>query len=193
MIPRPETEDLVSWIISDQKKNDSLKKILDIGTGSGCIAIALAKNLPEVRVSALDYSIKALNVASKNAEENKAKVHFFEIDILNATSLPDSYDMIVSNPPYVRELDKSHMAGRVLNYEPHSALFVQDKDPLIFYYKIANLAKLNLTKNGSLYFEINEYLSKELKELLENNGYQDVIIKKDIFGKERMIKCRLNE
>lgn len=193
LIPRPETEDLVSWVISDQENNNCKYKILDIGTGSGCIAVALAKNLPLASISALDVSKEALKMATKNAINNSVNVGFIEQDILNSEVLPDLFDVIVSNPPYVRELEKNLMTSRVLKYEPPMALFVKDTDPLLFYKKIAKLGRQYLSKKGSLYFEINEYLGIELKEMLENNGYQDVIIRKDIFGKDRMIKCCLNE
>jgi release factor glutamine methyltransferase len=124
---------------------------------------------------------------------NGVKVILFELDILNAQKLPQQYDIMVSNPPYVRELEKSNMRSNVLKYEPKSALFVADKDPLLYYRKIARLANQHLTGNGRLYFEINEYLSDELKELLETEGFASIEVRKDIFGKERMIKCSVHE
>lgn len=193
LIPRPETEELVQWIVDEYEAvgaNEAVR-FLDIGTGSGCIAIALAKSLTQVDVSALDFSEQALEVAQRNAQANQAPVTFFELDILKATALPRAYDLIVSNPPYVRDLEKKMMQPNVLSFEPESALFVSDADPLLFYRKIAELAKRYLTLNGRLFFEINEYLSKELVELLESVGFSEITVKKDIFGKERMLSCRL--
>ncbi len=194
LIPRPETEGLVRWIIDDENKTDTRSKnLLDIGTGSGCIAIALAKNLKHLDVSALDFSSEALVTAHKNSVFNGVQVTFFELDILNVQKLPQQYDIIVSNPPYVRELEKPNMRSNVLEYEPKSALYVTDKDPLVYYRKIARLANQQLTGNGRLYFEINEYLSDELKELLETEGFANIEVRKDIFGKDRMIKCSVHE
>lgn len=196
LIPRPETEDLVSWILNDIheiEKTSQPLEILDIGTGSGCIAISIAKNQSKGRVSALDFSEKALITARQNAALNSAGIHFFQQDILQAESLPQVYDIIVSNPPYVRELEKEAMHQNVLNFEPSSALFVSDEDPFLFYKKIARLSLNYLKPGGALYFEINEYLSKELKELLEEMGFREVTVKEDIFGKDRMIKCKRNE
>jgi len=194
LIPRPETEGLVQWIIDDEnKKHTKLMTLLDIGTGSGCIAISLAKNLKNINVSALDFSPEALETAHKNSVLNSVKVAFFELDLLDAQKLPQQYDIMVSNPPYVRKMDKSNMRSNVLEYEPKSALFVTDNDPLLFYRKIARLAKRHLTDNGRVYFEINEYLSDELKALLQTEGFTDIEVRKDIFGKDRMIKCSVHE
>ena len=194
LIPRPETEELVQWIIDDMNNEcRESQTLLDIGTGSGCIAIALAKNLKDLKVSALDFSPEALEMAHKNSVLNGVKVIFFELDILNTQNLPQQYDIIVSNPPYVRELEKTNMRSNVLKYEPKSALFVADKDPLLYYRKIARLANQHLAGTGRLYFEINEYLSDELKELLETEGFASIEVRKDIFGKERMIKCSVHE
>ncbi len=191
LIPRPETEELVAWIIEDCKFNiqNSTFKILDIGTGSGCIPISLAKELPQAKVSSMDVSEEALKVAQINSTLNQAEVKLIQQDILQTESLLGKYDVIVSNPPYVRELEKEQMHNNVLGFEPELALFVADEDPLIFYRKIAQLAKEALTENGSLYFEINEYLPEELVSLLEEIGYQNVELKKDIFGKYRMCKA----
>jgi release factor glutamine methyltransferase len=200
LIPRPETEELVELILNDNIQHpSSIIQLLDIGTGSGCIAISLAKNLPNAQVSAIDVSEKALSTAQKNAEINKVKVNFIQADILKVDDLnnlptsnfqlPTQFDVIVSNPPYVRNLEKAEIRPNVLEYEPHLALFVEDNDALLFYRKIAELAKKNLTENGKLYFEINQYLGKETVELLENLGFKDVILKKDIYGNDRMIKC----
>jgi release factor glutamine methyltransferase len=216
LIPRPETEELVELII---KENSQLLtsnfQLLDIGTGSGCIAISLAKNLPNATVSAIDVSEKALATAKKNAENNKVEVNFINADILKIddlsdfptsnlfhtelvcielsrnveVQLPTFFDIIVSNPPYVRMLEKQEIKANVLEFEPHLALFVEDNDALIFYRKIAELAKKNLSENGKLYFEINQYLGKETVELLENIGFKNIELIKDIYGNFRMISC----
>jgi release factor glutamine methyltransferase len=191
LIPRPETEELVEWILESAKKEvQSTKfKILDIGTGSGCIAISLAKNLPDAQVSAIDVSEKALATAHKNAEINKVEVNFILKNILETEILDEKYDIIVSNPPYVRNLEKKEIKPNVLQYEPHLALFVEDNDALLFYRKIAELAKKNLSENGKLYFEINQYLGKETVKLLEEMGFKNIVLKKDIYGNDRMISC----
>ncbi len=191
LIPRPETEELVEWIIEDsvsEKRNDY--SILDIGTGSGCIAISLAKNLPEAAVSALDYSYEALQTAESNAKLNDVTIQFFQEDILKTGTLPQQYDVIVSNPPYVRESEKLEMQSNVLDYEPASALFVSNTDPLLFYRTIARLSLRYLKPNGKLYFEINEYLSKELIDSLREEGYPIIELRKDFRGKDRMLLCR---
>ncbi len=193
LIPRPETEELVDWIVSDVKMKSSDFSILDMGTGSGCIAISLAKSLENARISALDLSTDALEMAWKNSNLNQVRVDFFEMDILSAQELPQSYNLIVSNPPYVRELEKEHMKANVLEHEPEAALFVGDAEPLLFYRKIAVLAKQHLISEGGLYFEINEYLGNELARMLELEGFSDIEIRKDIFGKDRMLRCYLTE
>jgi release factor glutamine methyltransferase len=185
LIPRPETEELVSWIINDNQHQQGLN-ILDIGTGSGCIAISLDKNL-KAETFAFDVSYEALEVAQKNADHNQAFVHLVEFDILNDVWEGDPFDIIVSNPPYVRELEKEEIKPNVLEYEPHLALFVSDENPLLFYEKIADFAKEHLSENGKLYFEINQYLGKETSEMLKNKGFKKVILKKDIYGNDRMI------
>ncbi|MBE0424191.1 MAG: peptide chain release factor N(5)-glutamine methyltransferase [Lutibacter sp.] len=188
LIPRPETEELVEWIIQNNTNSNSLK-ILDIGTGSGCIAISLAKNLPNATVSAIDISVEALNVAKNNAEFNQVTVEFVQADILTLEKLSTNFDIIVSNPPYVREMEKMQMQQNVLSNEPHIALFVNDENPLLFYDKIAELAKKHLTENGILYFEINQYLGAETVDLLKSKGFKNVELKKDIYGVDRMVKC----
>ncbi|MFA5299657.1 MAG: peptide chain release factor N(5)-glutamine methyltransferase [Lutibacter sp.] len=188
LIPRPETEELVNWIEKDHKNSNS-PKILDIGTGSGCIAISLAKNLPNAAVSAIDISSEALNVAKNNAILNNVKVNFIHTDILNLQKLEANFDVIVSNPPYVRELEKAQMQQNVLSNEPHIALFVENENPLLFYNKIAELAKNHLSKNGVLYFEINQYLGAETIDLLKTKKFKNIELKKDIYGVDRMIKC----
>ena len=193
LIPRPETEELVEWIIKSTKyKIQSTKlRILDIGTGSGCIAISLAKNIPNAEVSAIDVSDKALSTAKKNAEINKVEVSFILKNILETEELEGQFDIIVSNPPYVRNLEKAEIKPNVLEYEPHLALFVEDTDALLFYRKIAQLAQKNLSENGMLFFEINQYLGKETVELLEDLGFKNIVLKKDIYGNDRMISCCL--
>ena len=200
LIPRPETEELVEWIIKSTKYEIQSTKlrILDIGTGSGCIAISLAKNFPNAEVSAIDVSEKALATAKKNAEINKVEVDFINVDILKINDLvelptsnfqlPTQFDIIVSNPPYVRNLEKAEIKSNVLEYEPHLALFVEDTDALLFYRKIAQLAQQNLSENGKLFFEINQYLGKETVELLEDLGFKNIELKKDIYGNDRMIR-----
>ena len=190
LIPRPETEELISWIIKDSKNFNKIS-ILDIGTGSGCIAISLAKNLPNAKVYALDISKEALKIAKNNAAINKVSIEFIEADILSIEQLKQNFNIIVSNPPYVRELEKEMMQQNVLTYEPHLALFVKNENPLLFYNKIADLAKNHLVENGNLYFEINQYLGKETSELLTSKGFKNVKLKKDIFEADRMIKASL--
>jgi len=191
LIPRPETEELVDWIVKLNSKLSKTKalKILDIGTGSGCIAISLAKNIPNSEVFAIDVSEKALAVAEKNAILNKVPVTFLHKNILETNDLSRKFDIIVSNPPYVRNLEKAEIKPNVLENEPHLALFVSDNDPLIFYKKIAELAAANLNPNGQLFFEINQYLGKETQELLESIGLKNIELRKDIYGNDRMIAC----
>lgn len=193
LIPRPETEELVEWVLQEVEswKLDNRKaiSILDIGTGTGCIPISLAKKLPEINISAIDVSKNALKVANKNARLNKVNVNFIELDILNTKNLPQQYDIIISNPPYVRELEKAEIKNNVLQNEPHLALFVSDENPLVFYNKIADLAKDYLSKNGLLFFEINEYLGKETVEMLKYKGFNNIELRKDLFKNDRMIKA----
>jgi release factor glutamine methyltransferase len=190
LIPRPETEELVDWIINSNSKIERLKdlKILDIGTGSGCIAISLAKNIPNAQVFAIDVSEKALATAQKNAEINAVNVTFIEKNILETEDLEQQFDIIVSNPPYVRELEKQEIKKNVLDNEPHLALFVDDNDALVFYRKIAELAQKNESPNGQLFFEINQYLGKEMLELLEKMNFKNIELRKDIYGNDRMMK-----
>ena len=193
LIPRPETEELVAWIIEEASKGKLHKKdkisILDIGTGTGCIPISLAKNLIKSSVSAVDISQKALLIAKKNALLNNTKIDFFEMDILNTESLPQKFDIIVSNPPYVRELEKREIKKNVLQNEPHLALFVDNNNPLLFYKKIADLAIKYLRQDGLLFFEINQYLEKETVKMLEMKGFKNIELRKDLFGNYRMIQC----
>lgn len=190
LIPRPETEELVDWILSHFQNQDAVLDILDIGTGSGCIAVALAKNLPRASISALDISHKAIALAKENAINNQVSVSFSDQDILDTKSLEKKYDVIVSNPPYVRQQEKKAMHTNVLAYEPSNALFVSNEDPLLFYRKIAQLAIVSLKANGWLYFEINEYLSLEVESLLDEIGFMNIEIKNDFRAVPRMIKCQ---
>ncbi len=233
LIPRPETEELVEWVLLEIQKfkkseiekstsnitSSAVEKslsILDIGTGSGCIPISLKKNLSNAQGSAIDVSEKALKTATKNAALNQVDIHFIQQDILtvedlttvianemkqshfkeeitsSSTSRNDNkFNIITSNPPYVRELEKEEIKNNVLENEPHLALFVDDNNALIFYNKIADVAKKHLTKNGVLFFEINQYLGKETVELLKSKGFQDIELRKDMFGNDRMIKATL--
>jgi len=227
LIPRSETEELVEWIVKEVTKvqrhkgakvqNSNVEKfsILDIGTGTGCIPISLAKNLPNVSITAIDISSEAIKIAKQNAELNNVEINFIEQDILKINSLnvianemkqsvtkdeiaasqtprnDIKFDVIVSNPPYVRELEKAEILPNVLENEPHLALFVTDNNPLIFYSKIADLAKNHLKENGVLYFEINQYLGKEIIELLSKKGF-NTELKKDIFGNDRMMRSTLS-
>jgi len=190
LIPRPETEELVEWILNSPiTHHPSPITILDIGTGTGCIPISLKANLPQANVSAIDVSEKALEVAKRNAVSNKVEINFIQTNILEVEDLNQHFDVIVSNPPYVRNLEKEEIKKNVLDYEPHLALFVEDTDALLFYRKIAQLALKNLAPNGLLFFEINQYLGKETVELLENLGFKNIELKKDMYGNDRMIRC----
>lgn len=199
LIPRPETEELVACVVSESSRfktfNTSTKqttdkkqlKILDIGTGSGCIPISLKKQLPFAKISAIDISEEALSVAKKNAVLNNVDIHFILQDILKTVALDQHYDIIISNPPYVRELEKKELKNNVLKNEPHVALFVENDNPLIFYAKIAELAKKYLNKNGLLFFEINQYLGTETIDLVNKKGLKNIQLKKDMFGNDRII------
>ncbi|PWK19498.1 peptide chain release factor N(5)-glutamine methyltransferase [Xanthomarina spongicola] len=200
LIPRPETEELISLVlenIKNQKTNSKALSILDIGTGSGCIAISLAKNLPNAQVYAVDVSEEALKTAKQNAEFNNVQVSFIKADILNVNSwdleFKDlEFDIIVSNPPYVRNLEKVEIKNNVLNHEPHLALFVEDNNPLQFYKAITEFTVNKLKDNGLLFFEINQYLGKEMIQLLEDYHFDDIELKTDIFGNNRMLKGKKN-
>lgn len=194
LIPRPETEELVKLTLQEVAEANTAEKlrILDIGTGAGCIAVALAKNLPDAEISAMDVSEEALKVAEENAKINKVDVHYFQGDILTMESLPEKYHFIVSNPPYVRLSEKRMMDSNVVDFEPELAIFVTDEDPLLFYRKIAQLAKRQLTENGKLFFEINEYLGEDLLALIIDEGLENIHLIKDIYGKNRMLKCSYN-
>ena len=182
LIPRPETEQLVDWILKE-----NFVTALDIGTGSGCIPIALAKNT-DAKVLAIDVSEDALLIAEENAKNNEVEIDFIHQDILQTNSL-QKVDLIVSNPPYVLESEKEKMQENVLDYEPELALFVEDKNPLIFYKKIASLAFNFLNENGKLFFEINAKFGKETIEMLADIGFVNIELKKDMNDKDRMIKA----
>jgi len=191
LIPRPETEELVDWIIKENPR--FVEKILDIGTGSGCIAISLAKNLPGATVFASDISSDALSITRKNSKLNNVNLQILALDILDKNlSLNEKFDVIVSNPPYVTEKEKSLMQPNVLNYEPELALFVSDDNPLLFYQSIISFSLKHLNPGGKLYFEINENYGKEMALLLEELNFQNICLKKDINGKDRMIRATLN-
>lgn len=188
LIPRAETEELVEWIINSVNPSKPVR-ILDIGTGSGCIGITLANELPLARVTLMDVSDKALEVAKQNAVSNGVAVETVLQDVLQLEKLKSQYDIIVSNPPYVRNLEKVEIKKNVLDYEPHLALFVEDNDPLIFYRKIALLANNNLQTGGMLFYEINQYLGEETKTLFESLDFTGVELRKDMVGNDRMIKA----
>ena len=188
LIPRPETEELVQWI----DKLNILKSpaILDIGTGSGCIALALKKELTNSFVSAVDTSANALEIAKENALKHNLNINFINADILNFENYNwQQYDLIVSNPPYVRESEKKSMDKNVLNYEPQNALFISDNDPLLFYRNIKNFSKKYLRRNGLIFFEINEKFGKDLAILFKDSGFKNIEIIKDINEKDRFLKC----
>jgi len=189
LIPRPETEELVEWILSENPVEERLN-LLDIGTGSGCIAISLKNSSPDWSLDAFDISKDALLTATQNAILNGVNVTFSEVDILNPPALIGrKWDIIVSNPPYVLESEKSEILPNVLNHEPHLALFVTDNDGLLFYRHIAQFAKQHLKQNGQLFFEINRMLGKMTVDLLESMGFYTVELRKDISGNDRMIKA----
>lgn len=183
LIPRPETEELVDWIV---KSETNEIKILDIGTGTGCISVSLANRNGFV-VDALDVSSSALELAKQNAKKNEVDINFIEADIFEYIS-NKQYDLIVSNPPYIRNLEKKKMQNNVLNFEPRLALFVEDDNPLVFYNSILQFANSNLYEKGSVYFEINENFSREMESLLYSYGFTEIELKKDSFGKNRFIR-----
>lgn len=188
LIPRPETQELVRWIVADWK-SDAPCRILDVGTGSGCIAISLSKLLEGVEVEAWDISEGALRVARRNADRNEAQVFFRRVDVLKACTEDCRYDVIVSNPPYITESEKQDMDANVLDWEPHTALFVPDADPLLFYRRIAELGVSMLNEGGALYFEINRAYGEETVRMLEGLGYKQIELRKDNWGNDRMIKA----
>ena len=188
LIPRPETEELVAWILKEADSSQPLK-ILDIGTGSGCIAVSLAKHFPNADVYALDVSPAALEMAQYNAQQNGVQLNGVQANVLEWENTELQFDIIVSNPPYVRESEKERMAPNVLEHEPHLALFVENNNPLVFYQAIVALSKQALKKQGLLYFEINEYLGEETKALFSSDDFENVQLKTDVFGKNRMMRA----
>jgi len=189
LIPRPETEELVAWAI-DSAQPPSVQRILDIGTGSGCIAISLAKAFPEADTTAIDISKSALKLAKQNAVQNQVIVDFQCVNILENQSVADSYDLIISNPPYVTFSEKKQMNANVLDHEPHRALFVPDSNPLLFYNAIGSFASQHLSDNGLLFFEINEQYGKSVVTLLKDLKFHDIELRKDFRGKDRMIRAK---
>jgi len=210
LIPRPETEELVEWVVEEatgnrqeagrrrqdatgnRQQTTGALRIIDIGTGSGCIPIALQKKLPHAKITAIDVSAGALEVAKKNAKQQKVDIHFEQVDFLNAVergALGD-FDIIVSNPPYVKQSEESTMNKNVLDHEPNLALFVPDGNALIFYEAIATFAQEHLSKNGIIYLEINEALGQPVSELYKRAGFTDVQVKKDMQGKDRMVRVK---
>ncbi|MDB5226100.1 MAG: protein-(glutamine-N5) methyltransferase [Bacteroidota bacterium] len=206
LIPRPETEELVDWIIKDNQENNL--SLLDIGTGSGCIAVAVKKNKPGWNVFALDISEEALKVAKKNARDNEVAVEFIKDDILKSPRSTDDspqqedvsrgqwavdsglYNIIVSNPPYILNSEQDQMSSSAVQFEPHLALFVKNNNPLLFYDRIAEYSLSHLTPNGKLYFELNEFNANEVRNLIEQKGFKNIVIRKDLAGKERMLCCQ---
>lgn len=186
LIPRPETEELVDWIVKDFP---NLKSILDIGTGSGCIPLSIKSVLPNAEVSAIDISKEALSIAKSNSELLGLKIHWIEEDILNPKLRNEKFEVIVSNPPYIPNTDKSKMSDNVLKFEPGLALFVEDHEPLVFYIAIAEFALSNLEDEGTLFFEIHEDFGKETSEMLVRKGFKNIELKQDLQGRDRMIKC----
>ena len=193
LIPRPETEELVEWVIESNSLADvtgSSLRIIDIGTGSGCIAISLKKNLPLSQVFALDISEDAIDISVANSSLNQVDINFIKADIREFTT-KQKFDVIVSNPPYITEKEEEEMHGNVLDHEPHLALFVPNEKPLMFYEAIADFAWVSLSDMGLLFFEINEHYAKETMEMLAAKSFINIELRKDMQGKDRMIKCAL--
>ncbi|ATL47704.1 protein-(glutamine-N5) methyltransferase, release factor-specific [Chitinophaga caeni] len=192
LIPRPETEELVSWVLEEQHTMHGEVNIIDIGTGSGCIPISIKKHWEAANVYGIDLSETALEVARKNAEQLQVEVNFTGQDILRANALEQlpTFDIIVSNPPYIKESEKKQMQKNVLDYEPGIALFVPDHDPMLFYRTIASIAMEKLRKGGKIFFEINEAHAPEVEGCLHDAGFHNVLRKQDIFGKDRMVSGR---
>ncbi len=186
LIPRPETEELVDWILHEYP---NAQTVLDICTGSGCIAIGLAAQLPASKVDAIDISCDAIDLAKENADLNNTQICFYQADILSTDNLPQKYDIIVSNPPYITISEKTDMMPNVLDYEPDLALFVANENPIVFYKKIADLATTYLNENGMLFVEINRKFGNDIVSFLRDKGFHNIVLKKDISGNDRFIKC----
>ena len=195
LIPRPETEELVEWILSSvseyQKEKKKTLTILEVGTGSGCISIALKKHVPNATVVAIEISKEALKIAQENSRINQVEIQFILQDVLKPFTLSQQFDIIVSNPPYVREVEKKTIRSNVLHNEPHIALFVEDHKPLLFYDKISELSNNYGNTGGYLFFEINQYLGSETVSLLKNKGFKNIELKKDFQGNNRMIRSQI--
>jgi len=198
LIPRPETEELVDWALITSRiinGETEILKLLDIGTGSGCIAISIKKYIPLADITAIDISEAALNIARQNADLNQVEINFIQDDIFKPTNLElinSKYDLILSNPPYVTEAEKDQMLDNVLNHEPDIALFVPDNDPLVFYRAITDFALVHLKINGFLFLEINEKFGQETLNLLKKKGFKEIELRQDMGGKDRMIKAVLS-
>ncbi len=190
LIPRPETEELVNWVLEDHQNLEEKQTLIDFGTGSGCIAIALAKEQPSFEVTAIDFYSSVLNLAKQNAIKNKISVSFLQHDILQLNTLKLNVDIIVSNPPYIPPSEQREMKPNVLNYEPHLALFVPENDPLIFYRSILEYGLLYLVSDGLIYFEINPRFLSEMKSLILSFKVYSILERKDIFGKLRMLRVQ---
>lgn len=190
LIPRPETEELVNWVLEDHQNLEEKQTLIDFGTGSGCIAIALAKEQPSFEVTAIDFYSSVLNLAIQNAIKNKTSVSFLQHDILQLNTLKLNVDIIVSNPPYIPPSEQREMKPNVLNYEPHLALFVPENDPLIFYRSILEYGLLYLVSDGLIYFEINPRFLSEMKSLILSFKVYSILERKDIFGKLRMLRVQ---
>lgn len=190
LIPRPETEELVEWILADVQMDAKDVQMLDIGTGSGCIPLALKQALPAAGVWGIDVSDGALTIAKANAAKQQLDVHFTQVNVLDeeATAALPLFNVIVSNPPYIKQSERLGMQQQVLDYEPSLALFVPDEDALLFYRRIVQLSASKLSRGGALYFEINEALGPEVVSLMEKEGFANVQLRQDIFGKDRMVK-----
>lgn len=186
LIPRPETEELVDWILHEYP---NAQTVLDICTGSGCIAIGVATQLPASKVDAIDISCDAIDLAKENADLNNTQICFYQADILSTDNLPQKYDIIVSNPPYITISEKTDMMPNVLDYEPDLALFVANENPIVFYKKIADLATTYLNENGMLFVEINRKFGNDIVSFLRDKGFHNIVLKKDISGNDRFIKC----
>lgn len=193
LIPRQETEELVAWVLETLKRQLDCRHVLDIGTGSGCIPIVIKKKRPDLSVSALDVSLEALAVAQQNAALHHVDIDFIEYNILYRTAwyLFSSYDCIISNPPYIPLQESALMPPHVKDFEPALALFVNDENPLVFYEAIADFSKIHLTPGGYLFFECNEFNAKKVVQILETKGFSDVILQKDLNGKDRMIRAQM--
>ncbi len=192
LIPRPETEELVDWILEEADSRTEVKSLLDIGTGSGCIPVAIKNRRPDLDVAGVDISPEALETAMRNAVLNNAPVTFRQVDILNAAEkLTGPFSVIVSNPPYIPHREKEAMHQNVLRFEPHTALFVEDADPLLFYRRIGRFASTHLEPGGRLFFEINEHYGAETVSMLQEQGFTAIELRKDLNGKDRMVKAVL--